>query len=48
MKYIVVVALDLNELEESVNGYIQQGWRPQGGVCMSPQNSRLLQAMIIE
>lgn len=35
MKYIVLERKDSSRLEEDVNAYLAQGWKLQGGVCMT-------------
>jgi hypothetical protein len=34
MKYIIVHDYSMEDLENSVNVYLQQGWKLQGGVCV--------------
>ena len=34
------------KFEEKVNGLIEKGWEPQGGVQFDTKGGRLLQAMI--
>lgn len=47
MKYIVIKAKSLDELEKYVNNHLAQGFIPQGGICESGNDSLLFfQAMI--
>ena len=48
MKYTVVRTRKLNELIEQVNLLIQEGWKPQGGICESTYqgSAEYYQAMI--
>ena len=45
MEYIILKA-NMDKLAELVNGYIAQGWRPQGGVSALGGSYWGLQAMI--
>lgn len=42
MEYKVVIANDLGTLEYEVNRLIKQGWKPQGGICVSSMNEYYL------
>lgn len=33
MEYIIIQGGDLADLSKQVTAHIEQGWRPQGGVC---------------
>jgi hypothetical protein len=47
MKYTIVFGNDMLDLTTKVNEHINEGWKPQGGVCMD--NYRCYyQAMILE
>ena len=48
MKYYVVQASKVNELEVKVNSLMQQGWQPIGGIDSSKQDmgTEYYQAMI--
>lgn len=48
MKYTVVKTKKLEELIEQVNLLIQEGWKPQGGICESASQGAVdfYQAMI--
>jgi hypothetical protein len=50
MKYKVVDAYYLVDLEEKVNKSLEGGWRPQGGVAFHPVGfkDRWIQAMVKE
>lgn len=39
MKYMILIGNDLNELTNAVNAAISLGWTPQGGVCISKNQS---------
>lgn len=50
MQYKVIVQLSAEDLVKAVNKAIADGWKPQGGVCLSvsERNIGYAQAMIKE
>lgn len=44
MNYVVLCKSDLYSLINKVNEYLDKGWRPQGGVCVTPDG--VFQAMV--
>lgn len=49
MKYQIISGNNLDALENGVNRWIKEGWRPQGGVCLvqfSPTTVKFYQAMV--
>lgn len=53
MKYQIISAVSAADLESRVNTYIENGWRPIGGVAYVPPNHRsslpsFLQAVVLE
>mgnify|MGYP005621123791 FL=1 len=39
LEYKILTALDPRALDKAVNRYLQDGWSPTGGVCVSPVGS---------
>lgn len=35
MNYVVVSNTDINEFLKEVRGMLQDGWTPQGGICVT-------------
>ena len=48
--YKVVTSSELNQLEAYVNGYIREGWEPQGSIFVKrgPIFDTYMQAMVLE
>jgi hypothetical protein len=40
MKYQIVTATGVENLQPIVNEWIQQGWEPLGGICVAPTTVR--------
>ncbi|MFA4919733.1 MAG: DUF1737 domain-containing protein [Thermodesulfovibrionales bacterium] len=45
MEYRILLAYNSADLEKQVNDLLNQGWRPQGGLCLTSGNY-YVQAMI--
>jgi len=51
MEYIILDDFEIDSLQEKVNSYIKEGWRPLGGVSTAPQKDgfiEYIQGMIKE
>ena len=49
MKYIIIKASDSDQLTKEVQSKIDEGWKPQGGVCIDyASNYVFAQAMILK
>jgi hypothetical protein len=48
MEYTVIDAINLNELVRKITEWMDQGWRPQGGVAVGSNGGNFYQAMIRE
>ena len=49
MKYIIIKASDSDQLTKEVQSRIDEGWKPQGGVCIDyASNYVFAQAMILK
>jgi len=50
MEYTIIESRDRDILLETISGYIEKGWEPQGGICIynTPINSFICyaQAMV--
>ncbi|WP_422048073.1 hypothetical protein [Shimia sp.] len=48
MKYGICSGTSSTKLEQDVKFWLERGWKPQGGVCISLSGDYLLQAIIKE